>query len=274
MFMRKEIENKIGKLFFDRKFVKQVAIVFLTLCSVFFSSCVTTSNGGLSLSLDLNYLFFGKEDNIAWTNIRLGVPPQEDGLVKLSNFSREASNLYRYAERVNVNDNTWYQVFAKGGSVYYVYKNVERDTYTYTYTYYVYKSKYAMPTEHPVITPEELRKVELAYAETSRVITQRGKRLVINTLAQRNDLIQKYQGSPNASAVRAAKNTRLEIYDIRRTSQEEIVALTMKEPNDFLKVRMIHDWVADIFAYDYDLLALMESGYIKGNAEFTLGALI
>jgi transglutaminase/protease-like cytokinesis protein 3 len=73
--------------------------------------------------------------------------------------------------------------------------------------------------------------------------------------------------------VRAAKDKRLEWYDIRTTSQEDIVALARKETTDFDKVRMIHDWVADIFAYDHDLLSWMEN--VSGrNAEFTLGELI
>jgi hypothetical protein len=126
---------------------------------------------------------------------------------------------------------------------------------------------------NPTITPEELKKVELAYAETVRYIQGRGRRLYINNLPERNAFIRKYQGSPAASRVRAAKDKSLEWYDIRTTSQEDIVALARKETNDFDKVRMIHDWVADIFAYDHDLLSWMEN--VSGrNAEFTLGELV
>ncbi|MDR2499963.1 MAG: hypothetical protein LBD37_02635, partial [Treponema sp.] len=213
---------------------------------------------------------FGKADNIAWTHNKLNGPPPNVELEKLSNRSREASNLYRYAARVGVDGNTWYQVFARGMSVYFVYKNM---TGTYSFTYEVYKSKLAMPMPQPVITPEELKKVELAYAETVREIERRGKKLFIKNMPERMSFIQRYQGSPNTAQVSAAKDTKIEWYDIRKTSQEDIVALAQKEKNEFLKVRMIHDWVADVFAYDYDLLYWMNN--VSGqNAEFTLGKII
>jgi hypothetical protein len=129
------------------------------------------------------------------------------------------------------------------------------------------------PKAHPTITPQELRKVELAYAQTARDIERRGKRLYINNRAERNAFIQRYQGSPDTARVNAARNTRLPYYSIYETSQEQIVRLARQEPNEFMKVRMIHDWVADVFAYDNDLLWWMDN--VSGrNAEFTLGAII
>jgi transglutaminase-like putative cysteine protease len=264
------------------KSLRKFIVVFSLLCTVVLNSCVTGPN---SVGLDLNYLIFGKADNIAWTHTQLKEAPQNVRLEKLSNASREASNLYRYAERVGVADNTWYQVFARGMSVYFVYKNVKGvtgKTFT-TFTYEVYKSYSLAPTpetvtpdvppQFPVITPEELERVELAYEETFNYIRRQGKNLRIYDMIERNDFIRKYQGIPNTNAVLDAKNKKIEIYDIHKTSQEDIVALAKKEPNNFLKVRMIHDWVADVFAYDYDLLWWMDN--VSGrNAEFTLRAIV
>ena len=250
-----------------KKILVIVMAVFSVLWTIGFSGCVTNDDG--TTSLDLNYLFFGKEDDIKWTNHRLKGRPPNVELKKLSNFSREASNLYRYAERMKVAENTWYQVFAKGMSVYFVYKRTSDGWFTYE----VYKSRSAIPMPNPTITPGELRKVELAYAETARDIKRRGKNLYINNQSERYAFIQRYQGSPNTAQANAARNTKIEWYDIHKTSQEDIVALAKKEPNDFLKVRIIHDWVADIFAYDYDLLWWMDN--VSGrNAEFTLGQMI
>jgi hypothetical protein len=133
---------------------------------------------------------------------------------------------------------------------------------------------YVPPREdHPTITSEELNRVELAYAETVRFIQQRGKRLYIRNMSERNAFIQQYQGRPETGAVRSARDKKLEWYDIRTTSQEDIVALAKKESNAFVKVRMIHDWVSDVFFYDYDLLQWMKN--VSGrNAEFTLGKII
>ena len=129
------------------------------------------------------------------------------------------------------------------------------------------------PTPHPTITPEELHRVELAYADTVQAIGRRGKRLYINNMSERSAFIQRWQGRPNTAEVNEARNTKLPYYSIYETSQEKIVALAKKEPNQFLKVRMIHDWVADIFSYDYDLLWWMDN--VSGrNEEFTLRAIV
>jgi hypothetical protein len=130
-----------------------------------------------------------------------------------------------------------------------------------------------VPTINPTITSEELNRVELAYAETVRYIERRGKRLYITNAAERSAFIRKYQGNPATESVRAARDRLLPWYNIREVSQEDIVALARSEPNDFLKVRMIHDWVSDVFSYDYDLLQWMRN--VTGrNEEFTLGKII
>jgi len=126
---------------------------------------------------------------------------------------------------------------------------------------------------HPTLTQEEFKKVELAYAETIRDIGARGRQLRIYSKADRAAFIQRYQGRPAAALVRAARDRQLPWYDIRTTSQEAIVLLAQREPNVFVKVRMIHDWVADVFAYDYDFLEWMltQNG---ANAEFALEKII
>jgi hypothetical protein len=129
------------------------------------------------------------------------------------------------------------------------------------------------PRMNPTITPEELRRVELAYEETVRDIRRRGKQLYINNISERSAFIRQYQGNPAAESVRVTRDRKLPYYNIREVSQEDIVALAKRETNDFLKVRMIHDWVSDVFSYDYDLLYWMDN--VSGqNAEFTLGKII
>jgi hypothetical protein len=155
----------------------------------------------------------------------------------------------------------------------YVKRNILLSSNNQTVTF-TFDDLYVPPREdHPTITPEELNRVELAYAETVRFIQQRGKQLYIRNLSERNAFIRQYQGRPETGAVRAARDKKLEWYDIRTTSQEDIVALAKKEPNAFVKVRMIHDWVSDVFFYDDDLLQYMKN--ISGrNEEFTLGQII
>ncbi|GHV88813.1 hypothetical protein AGMMS50267_11730 [Spirochaetia bacterium] len=129
------------------------------------------------------------------------------------------------------------------------------------------------PKIHPTITSEELQRVELAYAETVRDIENRGKRLRIWNASERSAFIQRYQGSPNTRLVNEAGNTKLPYYSISTTSERDIVTLARQESNDFMKVRMIHDWVSDVFAYDNDLLWWMDN--VSGrNAEFTLGKIV
>jgi hypothetical protein len=127
--------------------------------------------------------------------------------------------------------------------------------------------------ENPTITPEELEIIELAYAETVRDIENRGRRLRINNRQERATFIQRWQGNPDTAQVEAVREELIVYYHSSDTSETDIVAMARNEPNDFRKVRMIHDWVADVFAYDYDLLWWMRN--ISGqNAIFTLGELV
>jgi transglutaminase/protease-like cytokinesis protein 3 len=124
----------------------------------------------------------------------------------------------------------------------------------------------------------------LAYAETVRDIEQRGRRLRINNRSERAAFIQRWQGQPDTAQADASRQEPFPYYitgymplNTEKTmilaSETDIVAMARKEPNDFRKVRMVHDWVADIFAYDYDLIWLMDN-VIGGNAEFTLRELV
>jgi transglutaminase/protease-like cytokinesis protein 3 len=96
--------------------------------------------------------------------------------------------------------------------------------------------------------------------------------LYINNASERTEFIRRWQGRPDTAAVSATKNVKLPYYSKREISEQSIVSLARKEADPFLRVRMIHDWVADVFAYDYDLLWWMDN--VSGrNAEFTLGAI-
>ncbi|MDR0670565.1 MAG: hypothetical protein LBF95_10835 [Treponema sp.] len=129
------------------------------------------------------------------------------------------------------------------------------------------------PRENPTITPEELELVELAYAETVRDIENRGGRLYIRTMQDRAAFIQRWQGRPDIASASALRNEKFPWYNSEVTPETDIVAMARKEPDDFRKVRMIHDWVADIFAYDYDLLDWMKN--VSGrNAEYNLGTIV
>ncbi|GHV78402.1 hypothetical protein AGMMS49944_01930 [Spirochaetia bacterium] len=122
----------------------------------------------------------------------------------------------------------------------------------------------------PTITAEELNAVKLAYQDTGREIERRGKSIEITNISERRAFINKYPESYNP-AVTNARNTKLEWYDIETTSEKDIVALAKNEPNPYMKIRMIHDWVADIFAYDYDLADWMDA---NGQAQFTVASLL
>jgi transglutaminase-like putative cysteine protease len=141
------------------------------------------------------------------------------------------------------------------------------------------------PQEHPTLTWEEFEKVELAYAETVRDIEQRGRRLNISSRQERAAFIQRWPGRPDTASADAARTDKLWWYTTgyspKNSNTEnwmfalgtDIVVMARKEPNAFRKVRMIHDWVADIFAYDYDLLWWMDN--VSGqNAEYTLGKIL
>jgi transglutaminase-like putative cysteine protease len=129
------------------------------------------------------------------------------------------------------------------------------------------------PQENPTITQEELEKVELAYAETVRDIERRGGRITIRNMPERAAFIQRWQGRTDTASADAARNEKFDFYNSYITPETDIVAMARKEPNDFRKVRMIHDWVADIFAYDHDLLWWMDH-VSRRNAEYTLGTIL
>jgi transglutaminase-like putative cysteine protease len=253
--------EKVG---WNNRVAQLLTLVFGILSFIVLNGCVTTADG--STYIDLNTLIFGNYVDESWTHVQLPAAPSADGLMRLSAFTKEASNLARYANRAAFKGNTWHRVVARGQSVYFIYKDVRGVVSEYI----VYKSKYAIPAPNPTITQEELRKVELAYAETVRDIERRGKRLYVS---DRNAFIRQYQGNPETESVAAAKYEKLEWYDIKTTSQEEIVAAARNEPSVFRKVRLIHDWVSDVFAYDYDLLWWMDTVSGK-NAEFTLAKIV
>jgi transglutaminase-like putative cysteine protease len=129
------------------------------------------------------------------------------------------------------------------------------------------------PSPYPTLTPQELRKVELAYAGTVRDLERQGRRLYINNARERAAFIRRFQGRPDTASVNRAKNATLPYYSKRETSEQAIVSLARKEGDPFIRVRMLHDWVSDVFSYDYDLLLWMDT--VSGrNAEFTLGTII
>ena len=91
-------------------------------------------------SLDLNGLFFGKEDtSISWEMVKLEKAPSLNKLEKLSNASKEASAIYRYADRAHAEDKKWYKFTApeKQGEEYYAYKATNGNSYRWE----VYKKR-------------------------------------------------------------------------------------------------------------------------------------
>jgi len=254
--------------------IKALLIIFVIMASSFYS-CQSTFPFFYDI---LDFAYFGQTYNSSWTISELkGKPNQILEKLPQSSNNEESANIFFYVTReerygrVKIKADTWYQVYAEGKSVYFIYKYLIESGEKWQYI--VYKSKGSFPVPNPTITPEEFKKVELAYKETEKYIQNRGKHLYINNLSDRNALIRKYGGRPETDKVRAAKDIKLEWFDIRKTSQEDIVALAKREKDVFTKVRMIHDWVADVFAYDYDLLWWINSVSGK-NAEFTLKAII
>lgn len=125
---------------------------------------------------------------------------------------------------------------------------------------------------HPTISSEELTRVELSYQSTIRDIEQQGRRIYIDSYPTRSTFIQKYQGHPDINSVSNIKKIKLPYYYYNSTSERQIVAMAKSEPNKFMKVRIIHDWVADIFAYDLDYLEWMK--YSNRNQNYTLGEIV
>jgi hypothetical protein len=117
------------------------------------------------------------------------------------------------------------------------------------------------------LTYEEFEKVALAYAETVSYIEQKGKVISFNQDDDRQGFIQKYQGRPDTAKVAEAIDAPYGLQWNKSISKEEIVVIAKKEPDAFKRVRIIHDWVANLFYYDWDLLKLMDT---YGQANFTL----
>jgi hypothetical protein len=105
-----------------------------------------------------------------------------------------------------------------------------------------------------ILTREEFEKVALAYAETVGYIKQKGKVIDIKQEDDRQGFIQKYQGRPDIAKVAEEKDAPYNYQWNLSISQEEIVVIAKKEPDAFKRVRIIHDWVANQFYYDLDLL--------------------
>jgi len=126
---------------------------------------------------------------------------------------------------------------------------------------------------NPTITSEQLVKIELAYAATVRDIENRGRRLFIPDRQARAAFIRQWQGNPDTAQANAIRSEIINFFSSERTTHLDIIALARKEPNIFRKVRLIHDWVADTFTYDMDLLAYIEN-ISKRNKIFTLGELV
>jgi hypothetical protein len=118
------------------------------------------------------------------------------------------------------------------------------------------------------LTREQYAIFESAYSETVKPIEQKGKRILVEE-STRQAFIRRYQGNPDTARVANARNQEHQQQRNLNAAEQEIVALAKKEPNNFIKVRIIHDWVADVFAYDMDLLGWMEN-VSNRNAKFSL----
>lgn len=70
----------------------------------------------------------------------LKAPPSINSLEKLKNSSKEASTIYRYADRARAAENTWYAFTAeeKPGETYYAIKAVSKNG---AFTWEIYKKR-------------------------------------------------------------------------------------------------------------------------------------
>jgi transglutaminase/protease-like cytokinesis protein 3 len=132
------------------------------------------------------------------------------------------------------------------------------------------------PPWRPIITSEELRAVEFIYTANISDIENYGKRIYIRNSSERTDFIRRYQGNPDIESVRAVRGM-ISIrrpYDIEIEPPEYIVAFARSERNNnFLKVKILHDWVADIFFYNYDYLEWMLNKR-EPNPKLSLGEIL
>ncbi|MGI0511212.1 MULTISPECIES: hypothetical protein [Treponema] len=100
----------------QKKAIRLLIGITIVSAALLFFGCTT---------LDLNSVFLGKEDtSISWEMVELEKAPSMNKLEKLSNTSKEASAIYRYADRAHAEDNKWYKFIAaeKPGAEYYAYK--------------------------------------------------------------------------------------------------------------------------------------------------------
>ena len=115
----------------QKKAIRLLIGITIVSAALLFFGCTT---------LDLNSVFLGKEDtSISWEMVELEKAPSMNKLEKLSNTSKEASAIYRYADRAHAEDKKWYKFTApeKPGEEYYAYK----DTNGNISTWEVYKKK-------------------------------------------------------------------------------------------------------------------------------------
>jgi hypothetical protein len=82
-----------------------------------------------------------EEVSVNWQMTAAPEAPSEALRVKLSNISKEASTIYKYADSANAEGNTWYTFTAeeKPGETYYAYKNTSEDGKSWTWE--VYKAR-------------------------------------------------------------------------------------------------------------------------------------
>lgn len=114
-----------------KELFSMIGVILVSIGTVFlFSGCVTDFNG----------LFFGKEDtSVNWEMTAVDKVPSLNQLEKLSNLSREASAIYRYADRAHAEGNKWYKFTApeKEKEEYYAYKKTNGNSYIWE----VYKKR-------------------------------------------------------------------------------------------------------------------------------------
>ena len=101
----------------QKKVIKLLIGVMMVSATLLLFGCTT---------LDLNSVFLGKEDtSISWEMVEVQKIPSMNKLDKLSNTSKEASAIYRYADRAHAEEKKWYKFTAaeKPGEEYYAYKD-------------------------------------------------------------------------------------------------------------------------------------------------------
>ena len=123
--------KRAGIVMKRKELFSMIGVILVSIGTVFlFSGCVTDFNG----------LFFGKEDtSVNWEMTAIDKVPSLNQLEKLSNLSKEASAIYRYADRAHAEGNKWYKFTApeKEKEEYYAYKKTNGNSYIWE----VYKKR-------------------------------------------------------------------------------------------------------------------------------------